>query len=96
MSDMAKFFHPKSIAVIGASNNPEKLGHDVLENILFTQPGGAREDGYSGEVYPVSLKYDSVLGLKAFKSVLDIPAPVDLAILIIPGKATPTVMDECC
>jgi acyl-CoA synthetase (NDP forming) len=39
MSDMSKFFHPKSIAIIGASQNPENLGHDVLENVLHGEAG---------------------------------------------------------
>ncbi len=95
LTEMEKFFHPKSIAVVGASNSRDNLGYDVLQNILYTQSGGRREDGYSGEVYPISLKYSEVQGLKAYRSVLDVTNPIDLAILIIPGKAIPTVMDEC-
>jgi acetyltransferase len=95
MSDMKKFFHPRSIAVIGASQNPENLGHDVLENILHGEAGKDRSNGYQGNVYPVSLKYDEVLGLKAYRSILDIPGSVDLAIFIIPSKAIPQVMGEC-
>lgn len=95
MSAMKKFFHPKSIAVVGASQNPENLGHDVLENILYGEAGKERSNGYQGNVYPVSLKYTEVFGLKAYRSVLDIPGPVDMAMLIIPGKAIPQVMEEC-
>jgi acetyltransferase len=92
---MAKFFHPSSIAVVGASNNPDNLGYDVLHNILYTHRTGERKNGYKGEVYPISLKYSEILGLKAYKSIMDVPGSIDLAILIIPGKAIPIVMEEC-
>lgn len=95
MSDMKKFFHPKAIAIIGASQNPDNLGHDVLENVLHGEAGRDRSNGYQGKVYPLSLKYDEVLGLGTYRSVLDIPGPVDLAMLIIPSLAIPHVMEEC-
>jgi acetyltransferase len=95
MVNMEKFFHPKSIAVVGASNNPENIGNAVMENLLYGEPGGKRDQGFQGDIYPVSLKYDNVLGLKAYKSILDTPGPVDFAVLIIPGKAIPKVLREC-
>jgi acetyl coenzyme A synthetase (ADP forming)-like protein len=95
MSDMKKFFHPKSIAIVGASQNPDNLGHDVLENLLLGEAGRDRSNGYQGKVHPVSLKYDEVLGLKACRRVLDISGLLDLAVLIIPSKAIPQVMEEC-
>jgi len=95
MSDMAKFFHPKSIAVIGASGNPKNIGHTVLNNILYSEPGKDRNCGFQGKIYPISLKYEEILNLKAYKSILDVPGTVDMAILIIPGKAIPQVLKEC-
>ncbi|UCG69104.1 MAG: acetate--CoA ligase family protein [Thermoplasmata archaeon] len=95
MANMEKFFHPKSIAVVGASNNSENIGNAVMGNLLYGEPGGKRKQGFQGEIYPISLKYDNVLGVKAYKSVLDVPAPIDFAILIIPGNAIPKVLSDC-
>ncbi len=92
---LEKFFHPRSIAVIGASENTQNIGYTVLYNLLFSEPGKDRSYGFQGEIYPISLKYEEVLGLKAYKSILDVPGTVDLAILIIPGKAIPQVLTEC-
>jgi acetyltransferase len=92
---LEKFFHPKSIAVIGASGNVQNIGHTVLYNLLYSEPGKDRSHGFQGEIYPISLKYEEVLGLKAYKSITDVPGSIDLAILIIPGKAIQQVLQEC-
>jgi len=81
------FFSPKSVAVVGASRDPEKLGYAVLANL--------KEGGFPGPLYPVNLKSDEILGLKAFPSVLDIPDPVDLAVVIIPYRFVPAALEEC-
>ncbi|MEE8391138.1 MAG: acetate--CoA ligase [Anaerolineae bacterium] len=81
------FFHPKSVAVVGASRDPEKLGYAVLANL--------QEGGYPGHLYPVNLKADEILGLKAYPSVLDIPDPVDLAVIVIPYPFVPAVLEQC-
>lgn len=80
-------FDPKSIAVIGASNNPRKVGWEVLDNLLAF--------GYRGRVYPVNPKADAVHSIKAYPSVLDIPDDVDLAIVIIPARYVLPVVEEC-
>lgn len=81
------FFHPKSVAVIGASRDPEKLGYAVLANL--------KEGGYQGRLYPVNPKAGEILGLPAYPSVLDIPDPVDLAVIVIPYRFVPAVMEQC-
>ena len=81
------FFHPQSVAVIGASRDPEKLGYAVLANL--------KEGGYPGRLYPVNPKADEILGLKAYPSVLDIPDPVDLAVIVIPYRFVPAVLEQC-
>ena len=81
------FFNPQSVAVIGASREPEKLGYAVLANI--------KEGGFSGSVYPVNPKADEILGFKAYPSVLDIPDPVDLAVIVIPYRFVPAVLEQC-
>ena len=85
MLDM--FFNPKAVAVIGASRKPAKLGHGVLSNIL--------KYGYPGQVYPINPKGGEILGLVCYKSVLDIPGPVDMAIIVIPNRFVAQVLDEC-
>jgi len=81
------FFRPQSIAVIGASRHPEKLGYAVLNNII--------EAGFPGPVYPVNPRSDEILGLKAYPSVLDIPDSVDLAVILIPYRFVPPVLEQC-
>ena len=84
MLDM--FFHPKSVAVIGASSNPQKLGHAVLANI--------RDSGFPGPIYPINPKADMILGLEAYPSVLDVPGAIDLVVVLVPTPFVPTVMEE--
>jgi acetyl coenzyme A synthetase (ADP forming)-like protein len=79
-------FDPRSVAVVGASENPEKLGHNVLANVI--------ESGFQGPIYPINPKASEILGLKCYASVLDIPDPVDLVIIIVPAKFVEGVMEE--
>ncbi len=81
------FFSPKTVAVIGATENPGSVGRTVLWN-LVTSPFG-------GTVYPVNPKRPSVLGVKAYPSVSDIPEQVDLAVIITPPPSIPGLIREC-
>ncbi|MBU7047253.1 MAG: acetate--CoA ligase family protein [Theionarchaea archaeon] len=84
------FFTPESIAVIGASQTKGKVGHEVLNNIITY--------GYKGGIYPINIRadeIDSILGLKPYKSVKDVPAPVDLALIAIPAQYVAGVLREC-
>ncbi len=84
---LTTFFRPRSIAVIGASRDPEKLGHAVLANII--------EGGFTGKVYPINPKADDILGLKAYPSVLEVPEEIDLAVIVIPYRLVNSVVEEC-
>ena len=84
---LSQLLNPTSIAVIGASSNKKKLGWQVLNNII--------SGGYSGKVYPVNIKEDKIEGKKAYQSVQDIKEEVDLAIVVIPAPAVPSVVEEC-
>ena len=86
-NSLDNFFNPKSIAVIGASSDREKLGYAVLKNIL--------DYSYKGKVFPVNLKGRKILGLKSHISVLNVKETIDLAIIIIPAKAVNHVLEEC-
>jgi acetyltransferase len=81
------FFSPSSVAVIGASRDPDKLGYAVLENL--------KQGGFPGEMYPVNPKAEEILGYQAYASVLDVPGPVDLAVIVIPYQFVPDVLEEC-
>ncbi|MBS7604883.1 MAG: acetate--CoA ligase [Candidatus Bathyarchaeia archaeon] len=81
------FFNPKSIAVIGASRDPTKVGHRVLRNLV--------EGGFGGALYPINPNADEILGLKCYKSVRDIPGEVDLAVIVVPARTVPSVLEDC-
>lgn len=84
---LAALLTPRSVAVIGASTQRESVGRAVFKNILF--------HGYTGIVYPVNPKAPSILGVKAYPSVLDIPDAIDLAVVIVPAAVVSRVLDEC-
>jgi acetyl coenzyme A synthetase (ADP forming)-like protein len=84
---LESFFEPQSVAIVGASRDPEKLGYAVLANL--------KDGGYTGDLYPVNPKADEILGLKAYPSVIDIPNAVDLAVIVIPYKFVPAVLEQC-
>ncbi|MFQ5886550.1 MAG: acetate--CoA ligase alpha subunit, partial [Anaerolineae bacterium] len=81
------FFCPKSVAVIGASRNKEKLGHGVLKNLL--------QYGYKGKVYPINPEADEILGLRAYSTVLDAPGEIDMAVIVVPAAIVARVLEEC-
>lgn len=87
---ISKFFTPQSVAVIGASTDPSKLGHVILNNIVS---GGYLRDGR--QVYPINPKADSVMDLPAYASVLEVPSQIDLAVIVIPYPFVPEVLKEC-
>jgi acyl-CoA synthetase (NDP forming) len=80
-------FKPRSVALIGASATPGKLGHDILYNLIH--------GGFGGLIYPVNPKADKLLGLPAYKSIQDISPSPDLVVIIIPAKAVPATLQQC-
>lgn len=80
-------FAPQALAVIGASPEPERLGHTVLKNIV--------SNGFPGRVYPIHPRAQTILDLPAFPSVLAVPDPIDLAVIVIPAPQVLPVVDEC-
>lgn len=85
--DLSYFFNPKSIAVVGASSTPGKVGYNVLKNIIDSE--------YSGKVYPINPTTKQILNYKTFKSVLDVPDEIEIAIIVIPAKYVNSVVEEC-
>ncbi|KKL22656.1 hypothetical protein LCGC14_2433250, partial [marine sediment metagenome] len=82
------FLDPQSVAVIGASKNPIKGGHRILNNLI--------SNNYKGKIFPVNPNSEGeVLGLKLKKSILEIEKEVDLAIFYVPNKVIPSILKEC-
>ena len=82
-------FNPKSIAVIGASRHSAKVGWNILSKLM--------EDGYEGKIYPVNPRAApyTILGEKVYKTMKDIPEPVDLAVVAVPFFLVQSVMKDC-
>ena len=78
---------PKSVAVIGASTSPDKIGYEILKNIL--------DSGFKGPVYPINPKAEVILDLLCHKSVKDIADAPDMAVIIIPARFVPQAVKEC-
>jgi len=81
------FFTPHSVAVIGASNNPDKIGYAIVKNIL--------NSGYRGEVYPVNPTESEVLSLPCYPRVTDLPQKIDMALIAVAWQAVLTILDDC-
>src|SRR3954453_5284935 len=81
------FFAPDSIALIGASRDLEKIPGRLLSML--------RKNEYPGKIYPINPNYDDIDGLKCYKSIADIGAPIDLAIIIIPARVVIGALEQC-
>jgi len=88
MADLDFFFKPRSIAIIGASETPGRIGYQVLSSI--------KEGGYEGDVFPISIKNKGpILGFEVYKSILDVPSPIDLAIFALSAQHAPEILKQC-
>lgn len=81
------FFTPTSVAVIGASASPGKVGYDIVHNLIDAR--------FQGDIYPINPKADQILDLHAYPSVLAVPGPIDLAVIVIPSKFVNATLEEC-
>jgi len=81
------FFKPKSVAVIGASREEGKVGHSILKNII--------QHKFKGNIYPVNPKADEILQHKCYSNISAIPQEIDMAVVVVPAKFVPPVMEEC-
>lgn len=86
MNSLDAIFSPKSVAVLGASTTPGKVGHDIFANIL--------KGGYQGVLYPVNPSTKSVLSVRAYPTITDIPDEVDLAFIILPPQIALDVVES--
>ncbi|HPS42296.1 MAG TPA: CoA-binding protein, partial [Anaerolineaceae bacterium] len=82
-----KMLRPKSVAVVGASATPGKIGYTVIKNLL--------KDGYQGTIYPINQKESEILGLKCYPEIESVPGEIDSAIICVPAKVMLEVTHEC-
>ena len=84
---METFFTPQSVALVGASATPGKVGNSVLDSI-------AKHD-YKGKVFPINPKQEEILGIKCYPSLESIPEPVDLVVVCVDLSVTPPILETC-
>ncbi len=87
-TDLHDLFYPKSVAVIGASGVPGKLGWNVFTNLVSHK--------FQGRLYPINPRADEIHGIKAYPRISAVPEPVDVAIILVSAGMTPEVVEECC
>ena len=84
---MEAIFNPRSVAVIGASDNPGKLGSHVMRSLI--------EGRYPGKIFPINPGKDEILGIKAYPSLLQVSEELDLSVIALPAEQIPKTIKEC-
>lgn len=87
MKELKNFFEAKSIAIIGASHSQGKIGYSVLENFV--------KNNFNGKIFPINPNTEEILGLRCYKSVLEVKEKIDLAIIVVPAEFVVKVLEEC-
>ena len=78
---------PKSIAIVGASQDPEKIASVILRNLI--------QDGYNGKIYPINPKYEDIQGRKAYPNIISVPDNIEMVCIAIPHQFVEDVVDQC-
>ncbi len=86
MYELKDILYASSIAVVGASGKPGKMGHTLLSNII--------EGGFEGAIYPINPKEETLLGLSCYKTLCDVDGPIDLIVVCVPAKFVPGTLRE--
>lgn len=86
-ASLRPFFHPRSVALIGASRDPKSIGYRLLEAL--------RANEFQGTIYPVNPNASEIAGVPVYHSVHAIPDPIDLAVIAVPRQDVLSVVDEC-
>ncbi|MGQ9515130.1 MAG: bifunctional acetate--CoA ligase family protein/GNAT family N-acetyltransferase [Thermoproteota archaeon] len=86
MGDISKLFNPKTIALIGASEEEGSVGQTLMKNLL---------SGKGRSIFPVNPNRASVMGVKCYPTIKDVPEPVDLAVIAVPAKIVPDIVEQC-
>lgn len=85
LAKMNRIFHPRAVAVIGASGETGKIGNSVMRNLI--------NGGYRGNIYPINPKSPEILGLPAYRSIADVPGEIDVAVFAIPAAFVPAALE---
>lgn len=81
------FFEPESVAVVGASTKPGKVGYEIVKSLL--------ESGFEGNVYPVHKRGEEIAGKVSYRSIQDVPSDFELAVIALPARYVPESIEEC-
>ena len=87
LQNLKKIFNPKSVAIVGASSEPGKIGYQILNNII--------QNGYKGKVYPINKKASEILGVKCYANLAECPTDVDFVVVAVPAPMVEGVLKEC-
>jgi acyl-CoA synthetase (NDP forming) len=87
LNKLPKMFNPQSVAVVGASANPDKLGYHVVKSLV--------QGGYDGRIHPINPKSTELWDLPAFPQLDKVPGVVDLAIIVVPSQMVPEILEQC-
>lgn len=87
INPLKRIFEPRTVAVIGASNNPESVGYALIRNMIGS--------GFKGTVYPVNFKYKSIYGVRSYAKLSDTRDEIDLAVVATPASTVPDIVKEC-
>lgn len=85
---LGEFFRPRSVAVVGATNNPFKINYRLVQNLV--------ESGFLGKIFPINPNSEEIFGIKAFRRLQDVPDKIDLVVTAVPATRTMDVVRECC
>jgi acetyl coenzyme A synthetase (ADP forming)-like protein len=86
MTPLDPLFRPRSIAVVGASREKQTIGREILHNLI--------DFGFTGAIYPVNPNAASIHSIRCYPGLRDIPDPVDLALIVVPGRIVPRVLED--
>ncbi len=88
--DFSMFFNPASIAIVGATDDPKKFGHEVTKNIVSS----LKDSSKHVDIFPINPKKSEVMGLKSYRNLREIGKPIDLVIVLVPKKAVKPVVED--
>jgi acetate---CoA ligase (ADP-forming) len=87
VQNLKKVFNPKSVAIVGASSEPGKVGYQVLNNVI--------KNNFKGKIYPINKKATEILGVPCFPTLTDCPTDIDFAVIAVPAPMVEAVLKEC-
>ncbi len=87
MSDFSRLFNPRGVAIVGATEDTIRAGGQALEAIT--------RNGFTGGIFPVNPNYDTLMKLRCYKSLADIDQPCDVAVIAVPAKHVPGIIEQC-